>query len=166
MTSGRSGLRLPWLDDGRLASWCGSRAKARISLGIWVSEFGPPRPFGRVSMCRPAHRSIRCRSRWAQGTCLLPSMTITPWCSPIKRPDLLGRETGTGKFVTRVEVMLQSHGHCEFQRCIATRAPRGTMPDRKWCSSRIESAIRTQTRLHHLIDTSKVETNLDELSVQ
>ena len=122
MTSGRSGLRLPWLDDGRLASWCGSRAKARISLGIWVSEFGPPRPFGRVSMCRPAHRSIRCRSRWAQGTCLLPSMTITPWCSPMKRPDLLGRETGTGKFVTRVEVMLQSHGHCECQRCIATRA--------------------------------------------
>ena len=108
MTSGRSGLRLPWPDDGRFASWCGSCAKARISLGIWVSEFGPPRPFGRVSMCRPAHRSIRCRSRWAQGTCLLPSMTITPWCSPIKRPGLLGRETGAGKFVTRVEVMLNS----------------------------------------------------------
>jgi hypothetical protein len=30
------------------------------------------------------------------------------------------------------------------------------MPDRKWCSSSIESALRTQTRLHHLIDTSKV----------
>src|SRR5262245_61335269 len=30
------------------------------------------------------------------------------------------------------------------------------MPDRKWCSFSIESAIRMQTRLHHLIDTSKV----------
>ena len=29
------GLRLLRPDDGRFASWCGSCAKARISLGIW-----------------------------------------------------------------------------------------------------------------------------------
>src|SRR6516165_9087523 len=58
-------------------------------------------------MCPPAHRSIRCRSRWAQGTCLLPIMTITPWCS-IERPGLLARGTRTRKFVTRVQVMLNS----------------------------------------------------------
>src|SRR5262244_2774043 len=52
-------------------------------------------------------------------------------------------------------MLQQSDGHYEFQRCIATRAA-WTMPDRKWCSSSIESAIRTQTRLHHLIDISKV----------
>jgi hypothetical protein len=34
MTSGRSELRLLRPDDGRFASWCGSCAKARISLGI------------------------------------------------------------------------------------------------------------------------------------
>src|SRR6516165_4747813 len=34
MTSGRSGLRLPRPDDGRFASWCGSYAGARRSLGI------------------------------------------------------------------------------------------------------------------------------------
>src|SRR5215472_16094928 len=58
-------------------------------------------------MCQPAHRSIRCRSRWAQGTCPLPIMTITPWCS-IERSGLLARETRTRKFVTRVQVMLNS----------------------------------------------------------
>src|SRR5262244_2042278 len=52
-------------------------------------------------------------------------------------------------------MLQQSHGHYEFQRCIATRAA-WTNADRKWCSFSIESAIRTQTRLHHLIDTSKV----------
>jgi len=31
----------------------------------------------------------------------------TPWCL-IERPDLLARETGTRKFVTRVQVMLNS----------------------------------------------------------
>ena len=36
MTSGRSGLRLLWPDDGRFASWCGSRAKARRCLSIQV----------------------------------------------------------------------------------------------------------------------------------
>src|SRR5215471_17224254 len=58
-------------------------------------------------MCQPAHRSIRCRSRWAQGTCPMPIMTITPWCS-IERPGLLARETGTRKLVTKVQVMLNS----------------------------------------------------------
>src|SRR5215475_14428123 len=37
MTSGRSGLRLLPPNDGRFASWCGSCAKARRSLGIWTS---------------------------------------------------------------------------------------------------------------------------------
>jgi hypothetical protein len=32
-------------------------------------------------------------------------MTITPWCS-IERPGVLARETGTRKFVTSVQVML------------------------------------------------------------
>jgi hypothetical protein len=34
-------------------------------------------------------------------------MTITPWCS-FERPGLLARETGTRKFVTRVQVILNS----------------------------------------------------------
>src|SRR5262245_46013088 len=38
MTSGRSGLRLLRPDDGRFASWCGSFAKARRSLGIGKGE--------------------------------------------------------------------------------------------------------------------------------
>jgi hypothetical protein len=38
----------------------------------------------------------------------MPIMTITPWCSPIERPGLLARETGTRKFVTRVQSMLNS----------------------------------------------------------
>src|SRR5215831_7956792 len=35
-------------------------------------------------------------------------MTITPWCSTIERPRLLACETRTRKFVTRVQVMLNS----------------------------------------------------------
>src|SRR5262249_30295121 len=47
-------------------------------------------------------------------------MTITPWCS-IERPGLLARETRTRKFVTRVQVMLNSaaiahHGHDQNKR--------------------------------------------------
>src|SRR5215475_6574569 len=38
MTSGRSGLRLLRPDDGHFASWCGSCAKARRSLGIRALE--------------------------------------------------------------------------------------------------------------------------------
>src|SRR5262249_34029593 len=38
MTSGRSELRLLRPDDGRFASWCGSCAKARRSLGIGKGE--------------------------------------------------------------------------------------------------------------------------------
>ena len=38
----------------------------------------------------------------------MPIMTITPWCSPIERPGLLARETGTPKFATRVPSMLNS----------------------------------------------------------
>jgi hypothetical protein len=152
MSSGRSGLRLrgPTADASHHRADRAPRQGYRSAFG--GSEFGPPRPFRRVSMCRPAHRSIRCRSRWAQGTCLSPIMTITPWCSPIERPGLLGRETGTGKFVTRVQVMLNSAAIARPLRVSGMyRDPR-----RKWCSSSIESAIRTQTRLHHLIDTSKV----------
>jgi hypothetical protein len=37
----------------------------------------------------------------------MPIMTITPWCS-IERPGVLARATGTRKFVTRVQVMLNS----------------------------------------------------------
>ena len=37
----------------------------------------------------------------------MPIMTITPLCS-IERPGLLARETGTRKFVTKVQVMLNS----------------------------------------------------------
>src|SRR5215510_5009773 len=38
MTSRRSGLNLLRPDDGRFASWCGSYAKARRSLGIGMGE--------------------------------------------------------------------------------------------------------------------------------
>src|SRR5262245_42174459 len=38
MTSGRSGLRLLRPDDGRFASWCGSCAKARRTLGFGKGE--------------------------------------------------------------------------------------------------------------------------------
>src|SRR5262245_5311235 len=38
MTSGRSGLRLLRPDDGRFASWCGSSAKARRTLGMGKGE--------------------------------------------------------------------------------------------------------------------------------
>src|SRR4029077_4448900 len=45
--------------------------------------------------------------RWAQGTCLLPIMTTTPWSS-IERPGLLARETRTRKFVKRGQVTVNS----------------------------------------------------------
>src|SRR5215831_10580999 len=72
-----------------------------------MSKIGLPRPFRRVSLCQPAHRSIRCRSRRTQGACPMLIMPITPRCS-IERPGLLARQTRTRKFVTRVQVMLNS----------------------------------------------------------
>ena len=99
-----------------------------------VSEFGLPRSLRRASMCQPGAQidplqiTIGARHRH------LP----TPWCL-IERPDLLARETGTRKFVTRVQVMLNSAAiawpFTNF-RDVSRPAPRGR-------------CRRTQTRLHH-----------------
>jgi hypothetical protein len=111
MTSRRSGLRLLRPDDGRFASWCGSCARARISprqgyrlvlgplrenqmrkislvaaitaialmlagVGVWATSTIQ----ARIDV--PASAQIDpLQITKAQGTCQMPIMTITPWCS-------------------------------------------------------------------------------------
>src|SRR5215469_14205418 len=103
MTSGRSSSDCYGLTTDASHHGADSAPRQGYRSVFGVSEFGLPRSLRRASMCQPGAQidplqiTIGARHRH------LP----TPWCL-IERPDLLARETGTRKFVTRVQVMLNS----------------------------------------------------------
>ena len=51
-------------------------------VGVWATSTTQ----ARIDVPAGAQINPLLRSRWAQGTCLLTILTITPWCLTIERP--------------------------------------------------------------------------------